>query len=494
MSINDNSGGVVAGSVHDTFRKNLYMFLLFSLVPLLFYRPMLQTDTYWLINTGKYILGKGFPYIEPFTFHEGLSITVQQWLSTVIFYLGYVLGGVAGVHILCMIVYAVIVYLIYRLALQISERNTIIAAYIAVFSGVCLYIFIVPRPQIFSLLIFILEIFLLERFIQNQEQSRWIIVGLPVLSAFLINLHAAMWPLLFLFCIPYFIDSFRFRFSRIEGQGFHRKALVLGLVLSFIAGFINPYGLRAVTYLFDSYGNALINDWVLEMASPDFKGILGIMLFIMTLTVVLIYFLVEGRSRLRYALITIGTLYMGLSSVRSFALFITFGFVFLAYYLKDINASKSMPSRRRAVLVGGAIVIMVFLRMAMLVNAGQIEEDHKPEKAVHFIKSNIDVSRMRLCNSFNAGGYIEFSGIKAFIDTRAEVFTKKLNGRADILQDFCGALNGSIYYADFAKKYSFTHFLLHKEIESLLHNCLRHDRGYKQLYEDKSYVLYEKIF
>ena len=476
-----------------TVAQNAYMFLIFSLCPLFFYRPMLQADTYWLINTGKYIMQHGLPYIEPFTFHQGLNLVVQQWLSTVIFYASYSLGGIAGVHILSMAMYAVITFAIYHLALRLAQGKKIIAAYVTVFIGIGLFIFMMPRPQLFSLLIFIIEVILLERYIDREAKPWKLVAGLSLLSILLINLHAAMWPFFFLLSIPYLIDSYRFKVGGIEGQGYRRKPLFLGLLLSIVMGYMNPYGSRAMTYLFKSYGDSVINSWVLEMASPNFKDALGIIFFLLVLAAVLIYFLVRGTTRLRYVLLTIGTLYMGLSSVRSFSLFIIFGLVFLSYYLKDIDLTNAMPAKRRTLLVAVAVAAMLMIRITNVMKAGPIEEDHKPEAAVRYIKNNLDLSKIRLFNSFNAGGYIEFSGIKTFIDTRAEVFTRRLNGREDILKDYCDAIAGKLYYEDFAAKYSFTHFLVNTDLECLLYNSLKHDKNYRVLFQHQKYVIFEKI-
>lgn len=454
---------------------------------------MLQTDTYWLINTGKYIAHNGLPYIEPFTIHEGLSLVVQQWLSTIIFYAGYKVGGVLGVHLLSMFMYAVIVFMAYRLALQLAEGKRVIAAYLAIFMGVCLSIYMVPRPQIFSLSAFICQIYLLEFYIRDPRRRGLIVAGLSFLSLLLINIHAAMWPVFFLLLLPYLIDGFRFKLGKIEGQGYPTASLIAGFLVAFVAGFVNPYGHRAVTYLFKSYGDSYINAWIAEMSSPNFKDALGIIVFLIVLVVGLIYLLAQGKTRLRYGLITIGTLYMGLSSLRSFSLFIIFGIVFLAYYLKDKNVSNAMPAKRRMAILAIVISITAVIRITNVLRAGPIEEGHKPETSVLYIKNHLDLKQIRLFNSFNAGGYIEFAGIKAFIDTRAEVFTKKLNCRADILKDYCDVKTGKLHYGEFADKYSFTHFLVHTDIESLLYNYLQNDIDYRLLFQDGKYVLFERL-
>ena len=68
------------------------LWLLFILVPVsfsFFVAKFADNDFWFLINTGRYILNHGFPVIEPFTIHQGLSFVVQQWLTDVIFFFIY---------------------------------------------------------------------------------------------------------------------------------------------------------------------------------------------------------------------------------------------------------------------------------------------------------------------------------------------------------------------------------------------------------------------
>jgi hypothetical protein len=491
MNRNRELGNPLRSLLKSDLAQNCYMFLLLSLCPVLLYKPAFQNDTYWLINTGKYIVHNGFPKTEPFTIHQGLHFIVQQWLSTILFHESYQMGGAAGVHILIIGVCAMILFLIYRLALQLADGKKLLASYIAAFIGVILSFYMMPRPQVFSLLVFVAEVSFLEYYVRNQERHWAVIFALPLLSALLVNLHSAIWPVFFLLCIPYLIDGFKFRIGGIEGHGYRKGPLFMGLLFSILLGLANPYGFHAMTYLFNSYGNSAINSHVQEMFSPDFKSISGMFIFVVVLAVVFIYLLVRGGTRFRYVLLTVGTLYMGLSSVRSFSLFIIFGLVFLSYYLKAIDLSASMPARRRAILVSIAVLAMSFVRISHIPNVRAIEEDYRPEAAVRYIRSNIDLSKMRIYNSYDTGGYIEFSGIRSFIDSRAEIYTKKLNRKEDIFQDYCDALAGKLYYTDLIAKYSFTHLLVNND--DLMNNCLKNDKKYRVVFHDTKYVIYEKV-
>jgi hypothetical protein len=267
--------------------------------------------------------------------------------------------------------------------------------------------------------------------------------------------------------------------------------LVFAFLLSFLAGFANPYGFRSMTYLLDSYGSSVINSHVQEMFSPDFKSTSGLIIFAIAAVVIFIYFLVNGSTRLRYVILTVGTLYVGFSSVRSFSLFVIFGIVFLAFYLKGVDLSAAMPARRRTVLVTIAILAMFAARISHIHTYAKLEEDIKPDAAVGYMERNIDLPKMRLYNSYETGGYIEFSGIRAFIDSRAEVFIKKLNKKDDIFVDYCKALAGELFYSDLIAKYSFSHLLVTNN--DLMNNCLKHDRMYRAVFQDDTFILYERM-
>jgi hypothetical protein len=462
------------------------------LAPALFYKPLFQNDTYWLINTGRYILQHGFPAFEPFTMHQDLHFIVQQWLSTIIFYKGYETAGNLGVHAIVVLCSLLVIFSSYRLALQMSNGKTLIAGYATAFIAVSLSFFMVPRPQAFSLFLFILEINLLELCIRSEKHSARVVSGLATISFFLINLHAAMWPFFFVLYLPYLIDSFRFRLGFLQGQGYSKIPLFAGFAIAFAAGLINPYGIRAMTYLFNSYGNSDINIYVIEMMSPNFKEPFGIFAFIVILSITLIYIVRTGTTRLRYALITIGTLYMSLTSIRSFSLFLVFSIIFICYYLKDLPTTSSITIRRRTIIVLIAGILFVPYRFSLLSKQQSLQTNFEPKGAVDYLKSSVDLHSLRLYNGYNTGGYLEFSGIKTFIDSRAEIFTKRINKKADIFTDYCNVMSGRLYYSDFISKYSFTHLLVDKG--RLLDNCLANDKYYIKAYSDEYFVLYKRAF
>ncbi len=66
-------------------------------------------------------------------------------------------------------------------------------------------------------------------------------------------------------------------------------------------------------------------------------------------------------------------------------------------------------------------------------------------------------------NSFNSGPYLEYNGIKTFIDARAELYFEKNNHEADYFKDLYEFEAGTLYYKDFIEKYGFTHMIIQQQ-------------------------------
>lgn len=471
--------------------EKLFLIIMLLAPCLLLYSFTLQNDTYWLICMGEHIVKNGFPTVDPLTFHDGLSFTVQQWLTSVIFYLLYSRFGVMALYILNIIVYFIMTAVIFRLCINISRNNLIISLAVTVFTCILLSFYIVPRPQTFSTLIFILVIYFLEKFIETDRPLY--LAALPVLSVLLVNLHSAMWLFFFVLLIPYLIDGLKKDLWITRTQGYRLVPILWAALLSVAAGFINPYGIKNMLYVVYSYGNSKVNSVVNEMASPDFKEWFGITLFLLILFIVFVFMITKGHDRLRYTLITIGTLYMGLSSVRSLALFAGCAIPFLAYRLKDLKLPELDFSKGkriiRYVLTASILVLVIFVLCIKEYDFSESMNDFRPIGAVDYIVENIDTSKMRLYNEYNTGGYIEFRGLRTFIDSRAEVFLKSLNKKDDIILDYLDVRSSKLHYRHFVEKYSFTHLLVGKG--DPINVYLKEDSGYKKLYEDKMYLVYK---
>lgn len=479
-----------AYSLNTNDRRTLF-FLLF--VPCLLIIRVLDNDTWFLLNSGRYVMEYGIPHIEPFSIHQDLQFVLQQWLTDVIFWVTYNNHGENGLFLIVTICYLIITFLMFKLCMKISEGNFFVSFSITLLSSILVFTYMVTRPTIFTLVIIMIELNALENYTKNGKINNLII--LPILSLIMINLHAALWPMLFVMMLPYVVDSIKFKVGFIESEGYGVKNLIIIFIAMVLIALVNPYGLDSMTYLYKSMGYPYIKN-ILEIMHPYVNNSTGALIYIYIFLTVSIYvFYRKGSSKIRYALLTLGTIYMVLTSIRNITYFGLCSLFPLAYYLKDINIEKNNQSKKNKKLR----IILVFLIVVTLMFVGykNIEQNKTNvpysdlNNTIDYIFANEDTRNIVLYTGFNEGALTQFRGLPSYIDPRAEVYFKKHNNKDDIFNEYFDLLEGKVHYKKVIEKYKFTHLIVTKE--DLLFEYLANDVEYKIIYENKTYRLYKKI-
>ncbi|MEA4915779.1 MAG: hypothetical protein VB061_14525 [Christensenella sp.] len=473
-------------------KKTIVFLKLIVFLPCLFMILQLNNDTWFLLNSGRYVLQHGIPTIEPFTLHQNFSFVMQQWLTAVVFWVVYSRLGAAGLLALVFLLYCAIVAVTWKLSWHLSEGNPVATFLATLLTSALLMIVMVTRPTSFTLLILICELYVMERFIRSSNPA--FLIPLPFLSALLINLHAAMWPMQFILLLPYIVDSFRFKFSILEGEGYPKQFFFPALALMFAAGFLNPYGWNAMTYVFRSYGNQEIS-FIQEMQPVNINEGIGMLIFGVFFLVLAFYLLNRERStKLRFVLLTLGTAILTLSSLRSFAIFDICAFFPLAYLLRDVSLPEGRIQSNKNTLclrvVLGALVAII--AGSMIIQRVMIFDEKKElptvSSAVNFLITREPQESMRLYMGYKGGGYGEYMGLKPYIDPRAEIFVKKNNHVKDVMKEYYLLQTGQTYYKTVLDEYQFTHLIVART--DILAVYLPHDNDYQLIYEDSEYNIY----
>ena len=477
--------------INNLKKKKFLLFCLF--IPFVFVRESLDNDIWFLLNSGRYVLENGIPFVEPFTIHEGFSFVMQQWLTALLYWLLYANLGTAGLFALIVVCYGLIITVTYKLCTRLTGGNFLVSYGVTFLISAFVSSFMITRPYMISALVFALEAYLLESFIATGKKGY--LFFLPVLSLAEINFHAAMWPMLFVVLVPYWIDAFSFKVLFVRGQGYPKKTLLIVTVLMVLAGFVNPYGTDAMLYLFRSYGYSEISNLVMEMKPANINDLMGKWVFGTILFVTLVYALYrKGGSRLRYILLTLGMAYLAISSVRGILFFSFFGVFPLSYYLRDVRLRDikiRAPRRLRIIRDVLTVFVCAGFVIGLIYKYGQaVELNEHPEggDAVQYLLENADPDTTVLYTGYNTGGYAEYMGFRCYIDPRAEVFVKKNNGKEDVMQEYYRLQNGDSYYRDFLDKYRFTYLMVSSS--DALYIYLPHDSDYEMVYEDSKYRIY----
>ena len=464
-------------------KKMLFLYFNIPLILVLFWRVE-YNDIWFLLNHGKYVLNNGFSSIEPFTIHQNFSFVMQQWLSSVIFYLSYSLLGKYGLLLLTLLVTGYIIFISYKLCMLLSDNRYGLSVLISTIVTTLLAAsFITSRPHIFTFAIIITEIYLLEKYIK--EEDKRYLYPLPLLSLLEINLHASMFFMQFAFILPYLIDSFKYKIGPLKSSGYTKKPLFITVILMFLVGFINPYGINAITYIFSSYGNSYINEIVEEMLPVVITDSVGKVSFFLIFMIVSIYiFYRKNDIKPRYFYLLIGTIYLTLSSQKGLSYLIIGGILPLAYYLKPAFKKDTVKEKKKSYSYLLSSSCLVVISLLVVIGTDSMTFTYKFKEGVDYLLENNKASDITLYTGYAEGAYPEWKGIKCYIDPRAEIFLKGNNKQKDIMEEYYLLQIGNLDVNEFLEKYKFDYLLV---IETdYLYNNMDDIDNYKLVYENVS--------
>lgn len=320
----------------------LFIFLIASILLLITSR--FNNDGWFLLNSGRYVENFGIPHTEPFTIHEGFHFVMQQWLFALWLWKIYEIGQMQGVLLFTWAMGAVFIFVFYKLLQLVDSHDTAVSRIMTVGAAALMSVYFTQRPQIISGFIFLIEIYVLE-YLKDKERPPWTIYGLFfILSALLINFHAAMWPMLSVFILPYLAESiFGTRIPWFQHSFLWKwKYTALLWIPILIAGFMNPYGIESMTYAFHSYGYEEINSLITEMR-PLSLGSNSYASIILSIILMLTVIYARNPLPLHWILLFAGTAFMAFLAIRSIFLFLIAGLFPLAFILHRSSLKKTEP-------------------------------------------------------------------------------------------------------------------------------------------------------
>lgn len=470
--------------------------LIIPIVLACFQTRILDNDFYFLYPTGEYIVKNGFPHTDILSMHASMKIVVQQWLSSVLFYFAYSQFGKYGVIALIYLCYSIINYLLFRLSLLIS-RNELLSILLTWLSGFYLFFyFIVSRPHVFTYIVILAEVLILEKYVQTNKKAY--LLGLPVLSCLLINLHAAMWPMLFVFMAPYIVSAALILFKRLKKHACGSLWLLLfSMSVCVATGFLNPYGIKNVLYMFSTSGQNHINS-IGEMSPTSTGTTYGFIFFFLLLAMSFITFVRKNHPFvLRFFLLFTGTLFMALMHYKAIPYFLFFGIASFGYMLKDIKITIQPQNKiskyfiAAFLLVSFAFSCKQIYEFSQIMNKSELTHYERLDEVIQILDHSQE--EVILYTDFDDAQYLEFYGYPAFVDGRAELFLKKNNGEYDYFEEYYDFVMGLTYYRDFLDKYDFNYLIINFEKQPDIYTLIVHDNDFEVIYESEGVYLFKRI-
>jgi hypothetical protein len=431
--------------------------------------------------------------------HASMKIVVQQWLSSVIFYYSYWFLGEYGVFILLYLVNALVLFLTYRFLSLISKNEFVSAPLAAIINILTFDAFMVTRPQIFTYAILLAEVCLLEKYVQTGKIKHLIMI--PILSLLLINLHAAMWPMILVLMLPYLVSAVPLHTKLVKHEATGDLMITVAIfIVSIVIGLLNPYGVDGMLYLTKSYGNNKF-DVITEMQPSSLSGWEGIIFFSAFAVIFLIIFFVKNRTfAVRFFLLFGGTFVLGLMQIKGIPYFLLLGVPASTYFVKDLNVADLIQKLKTIISKRIKVLICVFLCCALLwicESRFLITSNAKNNTVAHYgelykMVSIINESEepVVLYSNFNDGQFYEFFGYHPYIDGRAELFLASNNYEYDYFGEYWSLLHGAYFYRAFIDKYQFNYLALTKGLDSYLYVSLMHDPDFEMVYESSDVALF----
>jgi hypothetical protein len=221
-------------------------------------------DAGWNIALGSMTLRDGLPRYEPFLSTMLGQPSVQwEWLTQVVYALGYRLGGLNGVVAIAALLMALAIRGLYG-ALRRRGLSALSAAALALLGGAIVMLSWTARAQLFSLVFTLWWSEWLWRY--WQDGARWRLWLFPVVTAIWVNFHAG-------FLGGFALLGAALALALVLPPGQRRAQpgeMALALVGCVVATLCTPWGFGYWGHLIAFTRNPLIPQLTTEYQSPDF--------------------------------------------------------------------------------------------------------------------------------------------------------------------------------------------------------------------------------
>lgn len=454
----------------------------------------LQNDTFYSIKIGELIKNNGIDMMDHFSWHENLSYTYPHWLYDFLTYFIYLMAGFKSIYIVTCILSALLGISVFFVNSKTTKSKPI-SFIITIGVMYALKPYIAARAQLVTFILFIWELYCIERFIENKK-IRYAIT-LVIISTLIANLHVATWPFFFILFLPYIaeyiisvvsdiviykktkklvikhkmkvaqknnnierIKELQIKLNELEeknekikqkrkdtnknsykillNKNDNVKFLIIVMVICAFTGLLTPTGDTPYTYLYKTMkGNTTENisehQPLTLINNTEAICTLVILLSILTFT--------KTKIKLSDLFFAGGLCYLMFSSRRQFSMLVLIGSVVLGRLIVDMitryskNGLKDVDDvvKNNLVLVLLTILMGIFSYNSIkpVLDDKFVSEKSYPVSACDFILENIDLGTAKFYNEYNYGSYMLFRGIPVFIDSRADLYAPEFSGNKD---------------------------------------------------------------
>lgn len=396
-----------------------------------------DSDGWFLLATGKRIVGHGIPYANPWSLSSYRPIVVQQWLHDVLLYGSYALAGYAGT-VLYQAVLAALVALSIVFAIRGFDDRSLTLPRLLFCIGLALFgagIYISVRPTAWSMACMCLTVGVCTRW---RATGNWrYLVALPAITVLHVNMQSAMW-LLDVFLAGCFLlpdDFSEFKNVAPEEMLSEIFPLSIALIAMLVASFANPYGVDGARYVITSMGAASYGNVISEM-KPAFEATKGFcVVFFAVGFVPVVAAAAIGRRRVNLPLLvivlaTFVATMLHWRNVWTFSIASALAFARLLPKTENPTSLKSPKAGRSIALIALLAVIGPIAANSYVyaTNGGQScwqSSERSAETLVKTISGSGIYDPVVYAEDPVIYNYLEWKGLKVPFDLRPELWDEK---------------------------------------------------------------------
>ncbi len=476
--------------------------ILFILLFAMAVRIPVDTDTWWHLRSGDYILThRRVPLTDPFSFTKRDQPWIDHsWGSQIILTGFYKLfggagqpgdGGSAGLAIYTALLATGGMMFVYRMC----EGNVYVKAFVVILATATAAVFWSARPQMTSFFLSAVILYILYLYKRKQVDRLWLI---PILMVIWVNLHSG------------FAIGFIILFGTIAGEALGRLfgftsapvlswrqigKLVLITLISIAALVINPNTTQMWGYPFKTVGIGVLQQFIQEWASPNFHGRETWPFVFMLLGTLAAVGLSGRRIDFSDLALVSGTAFMSLYAGRNISTFAVVTAPVLARHLNMIleergwRLAHARPAKGILLILNIAILLGVILgaglKIAFTLNPKAVAEaqtDLLPVRAAAYLNTAKPAGPM--FNTYNWGGYLMFAApdYPVFVDGRTDLYDDEL------LSQWLKTLLGEDWRKTF-DQWGIRLAVIEKD--SALAKLLRQEAAWKEVYTDKQASIFQ---
>jgi len=514
----------------------------------------LQNDTFYTIKIGEHISQNGIDMMDPFSWHKDMSYTYPHWLYDYATYWIYHFGGMQAIYIVTAALGCILGITMYYTNSKITKNN--LTSFLLTLGAMWMIRgFIAARAQLVTFILFVLEVYFIECFIQSKKKRY--AAGLAIISLLIANLHVAVWPFFFVLFLPYIAEGiiiwirdkhfvhklvsdlkkdkirrlgkksgneekikqieielaqyeeefekfkkkqeeliknpYRLKIEKKEGV----KYLVVILIIAALMGLLTPIKDTPYTYLIKTMqGNTTqsINEHLPTVLIEN-KPVL----YTIVIGLAILIF-TDTKIRLRDLFMISGLVVLTLMSKRQASIYVIIGAFVLNKLICDIFQKYDSEGSKKfekyiTKPVGFIVTIVLTAALGWTFIEDKLDDPYISEASYPVQAAEYIKENLDLENIklFNEYNYGSYLLFKEI-----PVF---IDSRADlyapefnekdIFSDFLNISGISVYYEDKFSEYGITHIIIGKKTRLTM--LLSKDENYKEIYSDDNFIIYERL-